>query len=73
MSLLVFNKPKTNIQRAFGLFALLQKSGYTRKELCPTQKFIAIDTDLKEFYSVNTEIIPAVDIPGNYSELIPNC
>ena len=68
MALLNFNKPETNIQRAFGLFDLLRRSGYTKGKLCYTQKYIVIDTVNKKFYSASTAD-NSTDIPSNYAEV----
>jgi hypothetical protein len=70
MATLTFNKPTTNIQRAFGLFSLLQSKGYTRKRLNPSEPYIVIDSDKAEFYSSSTPVGDAIDIPADYPAMI---
>ena len=71
MEYLIFNKPKTNIQRAFGLFSKLEKQNFSRGPLNPTEPFIVINISEKIFYSSPKEI-NALDIPSDYSTLIDN-
>ncbi len=65
-----FNKPTSNIQRAFGLFSLLNNLGYTRKGLTPTELFIVIDSNTKTYYSSSVNPTPAINIPANYAEIV---
>ena len=68
MGILKFNKPETNIHRAFGLFALLQRLQYTKGKLNYKQKYIIVDTTNKEFYS-STNGDGAIDLPADYMNL----
>jgi len=69
---IAFNKPTQNIQRAFGLFALLEKLGYTRTNLNPSEMYIVIDRSTKTYYSTAEEQENAMDIPSNYPEIVNN-
>ena len=74
MEYLIFNKPKTNIQRAFGLFAQLEKMGFSRGPLNPSEQFIVLQKKNRVFYSTSqeTQCTCAQDIPSNYSEIVNN-
>ena len=69
---LIFRKPTSNIQRAFGLFAQLEKLGYSRGPLNPTESFIVISKRQKTFYSSHqeTQCTSATDIPANYNDTL---
>lgn len=75
-AILTFNKPSTNIQRAFGLFALLQKEGFEKGQLNPAEPFIIIKLDRqkgqKSFYSAATPESGSspVEIPTDYEAII---
>ena len=69
MEYLIFNKPKTNIQRAFGLFAQLEKMGFSRGTLNPIEQFIVINISRKTYYSSPKET-DSQDIPSDYTTLI---
>ena len=69
---IAFNKPTTNIQRAFGLFALLEKLGYTRTNLNPSELYIVIDRSTKTYYSTAEKQVSSMDIPSNYQEIVNN-
>ena len=69
MEYLIFNKPKTNIQRAFGLFSQLEKKGFSRGTLNPTEQFIVINMTEKTYYS-STKETNAQDIPSDYHTLV---
>ena len=69
---IAFNKPTANIQRAFGLFALLEKLGYTRKNLNPSELYIVVDRSTKTYYSTAEKQANAIDIPSNYQEIVNN-
>lgn len=68
---LIFNKPKTNIQRAFGLFNALNKKGFSLGKLNPSDPFIVINMSEKTYYSCSNET-NAQDIPSDYLTLINN-
>lgn len=69
MEYLIFNKPKTNIQRAFGLFNALNQKGYSQGKLNPADPFIVINMSEKTYYSGSNET-DAQDIPSDYLTLI---
>jgi len=69
---LIFKKPTSNIQRAFGLFKQLQDLGYSKGPLNPSENFIVITKSKKSFRSSPQEkpCTTAIDIPANYSEIV---
>ena len=67
---ITFNKPTANIQRAFGIFAQLEKLKYTRKNLNPSDKYFVIDRISKTYYSTGETQQTPIDIPSNYRELL---
>lgn len=75
-TVIIFNRPTTNIQRAFGLFNLLSSKGFTRGTLNPQHPYIRIERTsegLLYFSIPNTQLtkwMTPLDITPNYAEII---
>lgn len=75
-TVLIVNRPTTNIQRAFGLFTLLDQSGFTRGRLNPQHPYIRIERTSEGllYYSIpNTQLtkwMEPIDLPSNYPTII---